>query len=126
MTERSLAGKTCLVVEDEFLIALDLEAILEAAGAASVTCIGNADDALQCLRDGNSFDVAILDVNLGGATRDSFSVAAALTLKKTPFVFLTGMQRDSVILTGYVDVPVVEKPYERSAVLEAIGQVLTS
>ena len=122
--ERLLAGKACLVVEDEFLISLDLQEILELAGAASVTCIGDAEEALACLRAGNRFDVAVLDVNLGGATRDSFSVAATLTVQKTPFVFLTGMQRDAAIASGYAHVPVLEKPYQQHLVLEAIRRVL--
>ncbi len=122
--EQLLAGKSCLVLEDEFLIALDIQDIFEAAGAARVTCIGNADEALRALRAGNKFDLAVLDVNLGGATRDSFSVAAALAVQKTPFVFLTGMQRDTALPAGYAYVPVVEKPYQQADVLDAIRRVI--
>ena len=35
-----LAGKRCLVLDDEFLIALDIQEILEAAGVAQVVCVG--------------------------------------------------------------------------------------
>ena len=35
-SDTSLAGKHCLVLDDEFLIALDIQEILEAAGAAKV------------------------------------------------------------------------------------------
>ena len=121
---RWLAGMHCLILEDEFLIALDLQEIFEAAGAASVTCLANADNALQALRDGTKFDIAVLDVHLGGATRTSFSVAAALAAKRTPFVFLTGMRRDTTVASGYAHVPVLEKPYRQDLVKQAIRDVL--
>ncbi len=122
-TEPLLAGLRCLVLEDEFLIGLDLQDILEAAGTA-VTCHADADEALLILREGARFDLAILDVRLGGATRTSYSVAAALTVQRTPFVFLTGMRRDTTIASGYPQVPVLEKPYQQTHVLDAVRGVL--
>ena len=122
--ERLLAGARCLVLEDEFLIALDLQDILEAAGAAA-TCYADADEALRILREGARFDLAILDVRLGGATRTSYSVAAALTVQGTPFVFLTGMRRDATIAAEYPRVPILEKPYQQAQVLDTIRGVLT-
>ena len=122
--ERLLAGARCLVLEDEFLIALDLQDILEAAGAA-VTCYADADEALRVLREGARFDLAVLDVHLGGATRTSYSVAAALTVQRTPFVFLTGMRRDATIAAEYPQVPILEKPYQHAHVLDAVRNVLT-
>jgi CheY-like chemotaxis protein len=119
-----LAGARCLVLEDEFLIALDLQDILEAAGAA-VTCYADADEALRVLREGARFDLAVLDVHLGGATRTSYSVAAALTVQRTPFVFLTGMRRDATIAAEYPQVPILEKPYQHAHVLDAVRNVLT-
>lgn len=119
---RLLAGMRCLVLEDEFLIALDLQEIFEAAGAA-VTCLANAETALAALRE-DKFDLAVLDINLGGVMRTSFSVATALTVQKTPFIFLTGMRRDATVDSGHAGVPVLEKPYQQAAVLEIIRSVL--
>ncbi len=123
---RWLADMHCLVLEDEFLIALDLQQILEAAGAASVTCLADADSALRALSDGAKFDVAVLDVHLGGASRTSFLVAAALTARQTPFMFLTGMRRDTPVASGYAQVPVLEKPYQQAVVLDAIRSLLVA
>jgi DNA-binding response OmpR family regulator len=114
-----LAGMRCLVLEDEFLIALDLQAIFEAAGAASVICLANADAALAALRE-DKFDLAVLDIHLGGATHTSFSVAEALTEQEVPFLFLTGMRRDATVAGGFVEVPMLEKPYQQATILEAI------
>ena len=73
-----LAGLRCLVLDDELLIALDIQQILEAAGAAQVLCAGNAADAMAALRGGQVFDLAVLDVILGGAGANSNAVASML------------------------------------------------
>jgi CheY-like chemotaxis protein len=75
----SLAGKHCLVLDDEFLIALDIQQILEAAGAASVKCFGTSRECLDALKAGEKFDLAVLDFKLGDGARNSFSVAALLS-----------------------------------------------
>jgi CheY-like chemotaxis protein len=123
-TENFVAGKRCLVLDDEFLIALDIQQILEAAGAADVVCVGSADEALEVLRNDPSFDVAVLDVKLSGPGGSSLNVAAALTLQGTAFVFLTGMRSDDVHTRNYPAVPVVEKPYDAQLLLAALCQAL--
>jgi CheY-like chemotaxis protein len=118
------AGTRCLVLEDEFLIALDLQEILEGAGAASVICLSNVAEALAALDSGAKFDFALLDVHLGGAALTSISVAAALTERKIPFIFLTGMRRDGPQMSAYPDAPILEKPYQQVALLDAIRAIL--
>ncbi len=112
--EPLLIGKRCLVLDDEFLIALDIQHILEAAGAI-VTCVSEAADALAAIRSGPRFDLAVLDVVLSGATRPSLTVAAALAMQRTPFVFLTGMRGEDMHTREFPNAPVVEKPYQPSA-----------
>jgi CheY-like chemotaxis protein len=119
-----IAGKRCLVLDDEFLIALDIQQMLEAAGAASVTCFGNAADALAALRDGVHYDLAVLDVKLSGATRTSMTVAETLHASSTPFVFLTGICGDDIHTREFPGVPVIEKPYERHIFTDAIRRAL--
>jgi len=114
----------CLVLDDEFLIALDIRQILESVGVTTVTCIGSTAEALEKLRAGTKFDFAVLDVKLSGATRDSLTVAAELVRQKTPFVFLTGMRRQDERVRQFPNAPVVEKPYEAPLLLDAILRVL--
>lgn len=116
----ALAGKRCLVLDDEFLIALDIQQILEAAGAASVICAGNSADALAALRNSPKFDVAVLDLMLSGATRTSLAVAAALAEQGTPFVFLTGMGGNDAHLKQFPNAPVVDKPYQADLLMDAV------
>ena len=118
-----LAGKHCLVLDDEFLIALDIQQTLETAGA-TVVCLGNADAAYQVLRGGARFDVAVLDVKLSGFTRDSSDVAAMLTEQGTPFVFLTGVRADNELSNAFPHAPLVEKPYQVEALMDALRKAL--
>ncbi len=118
------AGLRCLVLDDEFLIALDIQSILENAGAASVTCVSNVDDALTAIDVRGRFGLAVLDLKLSGAKPSSASVAAELTQQKTPFVFLTGLRADDDQLRQYPQAPVVEKPYQAKLLMEAIERAL--
>jgi DNA-binding response OmpR family regulator len=85
MHELVLSGIRVLVVEDEAVIALDLKAILEEAGA---TVIGPARTLLAAteLAANGNLAVAILDVQLG----DGFPVARLLADRDIPFLFHTG------------------------------------
>ena len=121
-----LAGKRFLVVDDELLIALDIEQTLLAAGAASVICLASAEEALASLRGGSRFDGAVLDVLLRGATSASLNVAAALQLQKTPFVFLTGMRGADLRAGEFPAAPVVEKPYQPPLLIDALVRALSA
>lgn len=122
--EQLIAGKRCLVLDDEVFIALDVQQILEGAGAIVVTRVSNAADALAALRSA-SFDFAVLDVKLSDSTRTSLTIAAMLAEEKTPFVFLTGMGADGEHIRQFPGAPVVEKPYQASTLMEAIARAIS-
>jgi len=122
-SDASLAGRRCLVLDDEYLIALDIQNILEAAGA-TVTAVADVDDALQHLNGEDRFDIAVVDVRLG-ATATSTAVTVRLIELGVPFVFLTGMRTDDVQL-HHPDVPVIERPYMADALLKAVDKALAS
>src|SRR5689334_10063323 len=123
MSDTLLGGRRCLVLDDEFLIALDIQQILEKAGAINVTCAADAPEALALLRREIQFDVAVLDVKLGGS-RTSLAVAAVLAEKRTPFVFLTGMRVDDLHARQFPQAPVVEKPYDATTLVDAVRRAL--
>lgn len=121
---KPLAGKRCLVVDDEWLIALDIQAILETAGAA-VVCTGSVGEALSVLQQQPAFDLAILDVLLGHPVGTSLAVAHILLEQQVPFVFLTGMRGDDLAHAAqFPGAPVVEKPYQAKLLLEAVTRAL--
>ena len=124
-SETMLAGKRCLVLDDELLIAVDIQQILEAAGA-SVVCVGSAEDALAALRSGPRFDIAVLDIVLGGAANNSLRVVAALAAQNTPFMFLTGMRGVDVHSAAFPKAVVVEKPYQPPLLIDAVMRAMAA
>ncbi len=119
-----LSGKRCFVLDDEFLIALDIQQILERAGAVHVTSVASAAEAIELLDREPKFDLAVLDVKLGNVERNSLDVAALLQTQGVPFVFLTGMRADDVHAKKFPNAPVIEKPYDAAALLRAVQHAL--
>jgi light-regulated signal transduction histidine kinase (bacteriophytochrome)/CheY-like chemotaxis protein len=116
-----LDGARVLVVEDQMLIAMDLETILAAHGAAEVAAVASASEALARL-EWFAPTVAILDVNLGAETSES--VADALTARRVPFAFATGYGDRSIIPPRFAGIPVVRKPYEAVAIVGQVSRLL--
>ena len=119
-----LNGKRCFVLDDEFLIALDIQQILERAGAMHVTSVASAAEAIVLLGREPKFDLGVLDVKLGDMERNSLDIAALLQSQGTPFVFLTGMRVDDVHAKKFPNAPVIEKPYDAAALLRAVQHAL--
>jgi DNA-binding response OmpR family regulator len=76
-----------LVVEDEYLVAVLIKEILESAGCIVMGPIPRLSQALDAV-DHDTYDAAVLDVNLAGERIDP--VAKALSSRNVPFVFVTG------------------------------------
>ena len=106
---RRVAGsaRPILIVEDEYLIAADLEAQICDDGGNTVRIALSVDAAQDELRESNGFSGVILDVNVAGTT--TFGLADALTDAGVPFVFFTGYRSIS-IPDRFVGVPRVAKP----------------
>jgi len=115
-----LAGKRLLVVEDESLVALDMIAYLEEAGAEMATPVGTVKEALQTI-ERDSFDGALLDGNLRGQRVDE--IAAALTRRNIPFLFVSGYGRES-LPRAFQNAIVVSKPFSPEALVEATARSL--
>ncbi|WP_091966696.1 response regulator [Bradyrhizobium shewense] len=76
-----------MVVEDEYLIALELDTQLRAAGYRVIRPVPDVDGALKLLRADRP-DAAILDVNLAGEWVTP--VAQALRAMSVPFILASG------------------------------------
>ena len=101
------AGHPILIVEDEFLIAADLEAQIREDGGKTARLALSIDAAEQELKKGSDLAGVILDVNVGGAT--SFGLADVLVEAGLPFVFFTGYRSIS-IPDRVVGIPRIPKP----------------
>jgi CheY-like chemotaxis protein len=110
-----------LVVEDEALIAMDLQMVLEEAGYR-VIGPANSPEAAMALLDGPLPDVALLDVNLGRS--DVFGVANELAARKTKLIFLTGHTAQR-LPQAHRHHPLIGKPYLPQLLLQVVQQVLS-
>ncbi len=105
-----------LVVEDEILVALALEDILQSAGYRVLGPARTLAEALEAA-NGASFDMALLDINLGG--EKAFPVADLLAAQGRPFVFLSGAS-GADLPAHLADRPRLIKPFASDALLEII------
>ena len=103
-----LQGRRVLVVEDDFMIADELQHMLESLGSHVVGPASTVADALQLISD-CLVELAVLDVNLGG--EKAYPIADVLRVRGIPFVFATGYDR-SALPSEYADAPRCEKPID--------------
>jgi DNA-binding response OmpR family regulator len=82
-----LNGKTILLVEDEFLLAIQLEELLQSRGGTVRGPFRNLAEAMQAAQR-EDLDFAILDVNLNGMM--VYPLADDLLARGIPFLFLSG------------------------------------
>lgn len=107
-----------LVLEDEGLIALDIEVTLRDAGVADVVLSASVDDALAVIEK-TELDAAVLDLHLGRSGW-SYEVARRLQAKAIPFIFSSGTVD---VTDGFRDVPLVMKPFSTDQLLATLLQV---
>lgn len=116
----ALIGLKVLLVEDESLLAMDVEFLLQDFGCTVVAWASSVEDALG-VAETAEFDLAVLDVSV--ARKLVFPVAELLARRGIPFLFTTGYGRDSV-RDDFRDRPIVRKPYSpeqlRAAMLSAV------
>ncbi len=119
MQDISLRGLRVLILEDEILIALDLEQIFRDLGVDEVIVARNLDDVAADA----TFDVAVLDLMLAG--RSTVEFASVQFAKGVPFVFATGRSDAAQLLSDLPDVPIVDKPFSNEALVRAIAKAMT-
>jgi CheY-like chemotaxis protein len=117
-----LSGVRLLVVEDDYLIALDLTQTLEELGIEVVGPAGSLSQALALVgQEGGALDGALLDINIHD--QRVYPVADALAVQGIPFVFLTGYDR-LIVPERYADVPRCEKPMDTVVLPQILIKVL--
>lgn len=119
MTNKPLRGLRVLIVEDDYYLATDTEAVIEKAGGEVVGPVGTAEDAITAL-DGESVDLAILDINLGSGP--AFDLARRLDLARLPFLFATGYDQ-AIVPDDLKAIVRLEKPYRPAELISAAASV---
>ncbi len=115
-----LSGRRILVVEDEFLVLMLTEDMLGDLGCESVIAAATVNQALALI-ESQSFDAAMLDMNLDG--EKPYVLADALSERGIPFVFATGYVGHD-IREGYHDRPLLRKPFRSTDLANALAHLL--
>jgi DNA-binding NtrC family response regulator len=120
---RPLTNKAFLVVEDEALIAMNVESWLQDAGAARVEMVYRLSSARAALDKNDLFDAAIVDFRL--ADGDASLLIRWLHDRNIPVVVTTG---DPLALREHEGptVTLLEKPYSEKAFIDAIAALLSN
>ena len=116
-----MRGKRILVVEDEFLIALDIAGALEQGGLVVIGPLASVRDALHALEH-EKVDGALLDANLGGEPVGR--VVDALLARRIPFAFVSGYGREQ-LPRQHQGVPLLGKPFTAADLLGVVARFWT-
>ena len=114
-------GSRILVIEDEALVALQLQADLESAGH-KVVGPARSLQAGMSLVDREEIDVALIDVSLGRET--SAPIADRLLARNVPFAFVTGYSDTAMLPEHLRAMPRLIKPYGLSDVQRILAGLL--
>ncbi len=111
----NLAGKHALIIEDEMLIALEVESLLYDFGFESCDIVDNPKDALESAL-AHRPDLVTADLRIVGGTGVDAVNAITEKLGPVPHIYVTG---NADMLAGATAAPVVDKPLSRRALAEA-------
>jgi DNA-binding response OmpR family regulator len=110
----------CLIVEDQALIGMSLEAYLEDAGYDVVGPFMRRAQALAWL-EANTPELAVLDVMLPDGS--SVDLARELRKRGVPFAIYSGL-KPATDTPEFQGVPWLEKPMSRVALKEVLARLL--
>jgi hypothetical protein len=103
----TLQGRRVLVVEEEPLVALEIETELAAAGANVVGPVGIIEAAARLIET-EPLDAALLEATLAGEPVDALT--AALAARRVPFAFVSGL-KPACLPVGFRGRPLIGKPF---------------
>ena len=115
---RPLEGRRVLLVEDQFIIAMDCEDMLATLGASQVEVCANVSEAVSFLGR-TAPDLAILDVNLGSETSEP--IGNRLRELGVPFLFATGY--DDLAILSVAEAATLRKPYNLASLEAALRRL---
>ncbi|MBV8662071.1 MAG: hypothetical protein JO107_03115 [Hyphomicrobiales bacterium] len=119
-TRTKIKGKRFAVIEDEPLIAVEIASVLQQEGAQVSGPVATVSDALRIIED-SALDGALVDANLRGQPYGD--IAAALTRKGIPFVFVTGYSREA-LPSSFARAKILKKPFTEAQLLKEAAQLV--
>jgi ActR/RegA family two-component response regulator len=109
--------RSVLLIEDQAIVACDLQRFLDGTGYRVVGPVGSLDGALSEIAN-NKLDGAVLDVKLSGDRVPQ--IAEALKAAKVPHIFVNGWAVGP-IPEQCRDRPLLNNPYDYRSLLDALN-----
>ncbi|KRB50446.1 regulator [Rhizobium sp. Root708] len=116
----NMSANRVLVLEDSLIIAMEAEDILRAIGVETIRICSSIAQATEAL-EGERFDFALLDVNLGEVM--SFDFARRLVAENIPFGFVSGYSDTLDFPEELQNRPLLVKPFDETAMLEFLQRL---
>ena len=113
-----LKGKSALIIEDNALIAMNVEVCLLDAGAAVVKMANSIASAKSALDEGIPFDAAVVDLHL--ADGNASSLVQALSERGVAVVITTGDVADEGRSAHSKAITVLQKPHTDRDLINAL------
>jgi CheY-like chemotaxis protein len=121
---RAATAARVLIIEDEAIIAMDLQHLVESAGHDVVGVAATEDEAVA-IAERERPSLVLADINLGHGGDGASAVERILARHATPVIFVTAYPER--LLTGRRVEPafVIAKPFEPTALAVATYQAVT-
>ncbi len=116
-----LLGRVFLVVEDNTLIAMDVQNAIIEAGAFDVFDPTSPEE-IEALLSDCAIDLAIIDVNLDDANR--FLVAERAAALGLPVIFTSGYSHEFEVPAALRCAPILSKPFTMSRLVSTAAVLL--
>src|SRR5262249_13347192 len=117
MTALSLAGRSILIVEDNFVVANALKYLIDGYGGTVSAMAPNLERAYEALAAGR-VDIAVLDIHLHGTS--GVPLAEQLRAQGVPFVLLTGYGDEALLPEHLRNQLRFDKPVEAERLVRAL------
>jgi len=108
-------------VEDELLVAMQLEDVLAEQGCEVLEPVCTVADALDAVSR-HCPDAVMLDLNLNGTP--TVAIAEKLIASSIPFVIVSGFVEAAVTEPILKDAPFVAKPWTQTELLQKLNKAL--
>lgn len=112
-----LSGLRLLIVEDDAVVALNLQDFVESLGCIVAGPAGRLSDAFA-LAERQPIDGAILDINLHGEM--VFPLAERLAARKIPLLFCSGYALTAAVPAQFAHCPQIPKPWSEPTLKAAL------
>ena len=109
-----------LVIDDDYLIAMDTEYLVERCGCAVVGPCATVDDGKAAVRN-HDLAAAVCDINLADG-EDIWPVAEQLRKRGVPVIFASGCSRDQMP-EGYESCTLLTKPLSLARLRQALAEI---